>query len=95
MAPDVVLSLAMTDDRMTEGNDGKNVVRWVMHDWAEYYDPGAVALPGSGTLAKVKSVKAVGESKGISALPENQSVDIQRKTRIHALRPRRVREGKR
>lgn len=44
MAPDVVLSLAMTDDRMTEGNDGKNVVRWVMHDWAEYYDPGALAV---------------------------------------------------
>jgi hypothetical protein len=63
--------------------------------WFQYYDSGAIALPGSDTLAKVKSVKTVGESKGVSALPENQSVDIQRTTRIHALRPRRVREGRR
>jgi hypothetical protein len=62
--------------------------------WFEYYDPGAVALPGSDTLAKVKSVKAMSESKGVSALVENHSVDIERKTRIHALRPRRVREGR-
>jgi hypothetical protein len=63
--------------------------------WFEYYNPGAVALPGSDTLAKAKSVKTMSESKGISVLPENQSVDIQRKTRIHPLRPRRVREGSR
>jgi hypothetical protein len=63
--------------------------------WFEYYDPGAVALRGSDTLARVRSVKALSESKGVSVLPENQSVDIQRKTRIHALRPRRVREGRR
>lgn len=31
---------------------------------ALYNDPGAVALLGSGTLAKVKSVKAVGERSG-------------------------------
>jgi hypothetical protein len=63
--------------------------------WFEYYDSGAIALPGSDTLAKVKSVKAVAESQRVSALPENQSVDIHRTTRIHALRPRRVREGRR
>jgi len=63
--------------------------------WFEYYNPGAVALPGSDKLAKVKSVKAMSESKGVSALPENQSVDVQRKTKILALRPRRVREGRR
>jgi hypothetical protein len=62
--------------------------------WFEYYDSGAVALPGSDTLAKTKSVKAIGESKGVSALPENQSLNINRKIKIHALRPRRVREGK-
>ena len=62
--------------------------------WFEYYNPGAVALPGSDTLAKAKSVKTMSESKGISVLRENQSVDIQRKTRIHPLRPRRVREGR-
>jgi len=61
--------------------------------WFEYYDPGAIALRGSDTLARVRSVKAVAESKLVSALPENQSVDIHRTTRIHALRPRRVREG--
>ncbi len=63
--------------------------------WFEYYNPEAVALPGSKTLAKVKSVKAMSKSKGVSVLPETQSVDIQRKARIHALRPRRVREGRR
>jgi hypothetical protein len=63
--------------------------------WFEYYDPGAVALRGSDTLARVRSVKALSESKGVSVLPENQSVDVQRTTRIHALRPRRVREGRR
>jgi hypothetical protein len=62
--------------------------------WFEYYDAGGIALPGSDTLAKVKSVKAVAESKRVSALPENQSVDIHRTTSIHALRPRRVREGR-
>jgi hypothetical protein len=62
--------------------------------WFEYYDPGAVALRGSDTLAKVRSVKALSESKGVSVLPENQSVDVQRTTRIHALRPRRVRDGR-
>jgi hypothetical protein len=62
--------------------------------WFEYYNPGAIALPGSDALAKAKSVKTMSESKGISVLPENQSVDIHRKTRIHALRPRRVREGR-
>jgi len=62
--------------------------------WFEYYDPGAVALRGSDTLARVRSVKALSESKGVSVLPENQSVDVQRTTRIHALRPRRVRDGR-
>ena len=62
--------------------------------WFEFYDPGAVALRGSDTLARVRSVKAMSESTGVSVLPENQSVDIQRTTRIHALRPRRVREGR-
>ena len=62
--------------------------------WFEYYNPGVVALPGSDALAKAKSVKIMSESKGISVLPESQSVDIQRKTRIHPLRPRRVRGGR-
>jgi hypothetical protein len=62
--------------------------------WFEYYDPGAVALPGSDTLAKVKSVKAMSESKGVSALPENHSVEVERRIRIHTSRPRRVREGR-
>jgi hypothetical protein len=62
--------------------------------WFDYYDSGAVALPGSDALAKIKSVKAMGESKGVSALPEDQSLNIDRKIRIHALRPRRVREDR-
>jgi Matrixin len=44
MAPDVVLSVAMTDDTMPEGNDGRNVVAWVTENWAEFYDPGALAV---------------------------------------------------
>jgi hypothetical protein len=62
--------------------------------WFEYYSPGAVALPGSPRLAKVKSVKAMSESNGISALPENHSVEVERRIRIHPSRPRRVREGR-
>jgi len=62
--------------------------------WFEYYNPGAVALPGSKTLAKVKSVKAMSGSKGVSALLENDSADVQRRIRIHPSRPRRVREGR-
>ena len=62
--------------------------------WFEYYNPEAVALPGSDALAKVKSVKAMSESKGVSALPENHSVEIERRIRIRAPRPRRVREGR-
>jgi hypothetical protein len=63
--------------------------------WFEYYDPGAVALPGSKALAEVKSVKALSEVKGASVLPENDSVVPQKSVRIVAVRPRRVREGKR
>jgi hypothetical protein len=62
--------------------------------WFEYYDPGAVALPGSDRLAKVKSVRAMSESKEISALPENHSVEGERRIWIHPSRPRRVREGR-
>jgi len=36
-----------------------------------------------------------GKSKGVSVLPENQSVKNEHKIVIHAARPRRVREGKR
>ena len=62
--------------------------------WFEYYDPGAVALPGSKALAKVKSVNALSELKGASVLPENDSVVPEKNVRIVAVRPRRVREGK-
>ena len=62
--------------------------------WFEYYNPEAVALPGSDALLKVKSVKAMGESKGVAALPENHSVEVERRIRIHTSRPRRVREGR-
>jgi hypothetical protein len=57
--------------------------------WFEYYDPGAIALPGSDKLAKVKSVKAMSESK----VPENHSAEVERTIRIRPSRPRRVREG--
>jgi hypothetical protein len=62
--------------------------------WFEYYDPGAIALPGSGRLAKVKSVKAMSQSKGVSGLPENHSAEVERTIRIRPSRPRHVRKGR-
>jgi hypothetical protein len=62
--------------------------------WFDYYDAGAIALAGSDRLAKVKSVKAVSESKGVSGLPENHSAEVERTIQIRPSRPRRVREGR-
>jgi len=43
--------------------------------WFDYYGGDKAALKGSKTLSKLKSVKAMGEQKGTSPLPENESVE--------------------
>ena len=46
--------------------------------WFDYYDEGAAALEGSGTLAQLKSVIRMGREKGESPLPENESATPRR-----------------
>jgi len=43
--------------------------------WFDLYDEGTKSLPGSKTLRKVKSVSEMDGQKGMSSLPENESVD--------------------
>jgi len=43
--------------------------------WFDYYCGDNAALKGSKTLSKLKSVKAMGEQKGTTPLPENDSVE--------------------
>jgi len=42
--------------------------------WFDYYDDNLTAVEGSGILAKLKSVVAMGKKKGDVPLPENESV---------------------
>lgn len=42
--------------------------------WFDYYDERQTAVPGSGVLAKLKSVFQLGQEKGDVPLPENESV---------------------
>ena len=61
--------------------------------WFDYYDESHRAVAGSDLLARLKSVFALGQSKGEVPLPENASVPA---TPVLPLgkgrRPRRVRE---
>jgi len=43
--------------------------------WFEYYGGDTTALEGAKKLAKLKSVKEMGETKGETRLPENESVE--------------------
>jgi hypothetical protein len=62
--------------------------------WFEYYDDEAMALNGSKTLGKLKSVVAVGKEKGETPLPENESVDPENVVPLQKRRrPHQVREG--
>jgi hypothetical protein len=62
--------------------------------WFEYYDETASAVPGSGTLNRLKSVQQMGKSKGDVPLPENASVTGETVVKLRkGLRQGQVREG--
>ena len=46
------------------------------YPWFDYYDKELNALDGSKSLAGLKSVKQMGQSKGEHPLPENDSADV-------------------
>jgi hypothetical protein len=62
--------------------------------WFDYYQDGVEALPGSNTLADLKSAFQISQTKGDYALPENDPFDLP-STQIRQLgRGRPVREMK-
>jgi hypothetical protein len=62
--------------------------------WFDYYRDDVEALPGSDTLAELKSVSQISQTKGDHALPENEPV-TQPPTQIRQLgKGRLVREMK-
>ncbi len=62
--------------------------------WFDYYDDAAKAVQGSGVLSKLKSVLGMGEHKGESPLPENESCTSQNTVALKPKRsPNEVREG--
>jgi hypothetical protein len=62
--------------------------------WFDYYRDDVEALAGSNTLAELKSVSQLSQTKGDHALPENEPVTLPR-TQIRQLGKRRlVREMK-
>jgi len=54
--------------------------------WFDYYGGDVKAIKGAKTLAKLKSVKELGQQKGEAPLPESQSVEV---TKIRKLGPRK------
>ncbi len=50
--------------------------------WFDYYGGDIKALKGAKALAKLKSVKEIGQQKGEAPLPENESVEV---TKVHTL----------
>lgn len=64
------------------------------YPWFDYYDAELKAVDGSEILAGLKSVKAIGEQKGTSPLPENNSVSVTNLINLRAgLQPQQVRES--
>ncbi len=63
--------------------------------WFDYYDDSQSAVPGTPTLAGLKSVAQVAIEKGDVALPENESVTPEHVVAIRqGLRREQVREGR-
>ena len=60
--------------------------------WFEYYGADAAALDGAGTLARLKSVAAMGQEKGETPLPENEPAAAGRPIPLRKIGSRRVRE---
>jgi hypothetical protein len=61
--------------------------------WFDYYGGDKAALAGANKLAKLKSVKAMGEKKGETPLPENESVEPGPVITLGEARTTVVREG--
>ena len=61
--------------------------------WFDYYDDHAVALEGSDTLKKLKSILQLAKLKGTKPLPENESVELEHITMLGPKRKHQVREG--
>jgi len=60
--------------------------------WFDYYSD-TKSVDGSPLLAKLKSVFAIGQSKGESPLPENESVTVERPVELGQQRANVVREA--
>jgi len=64
------------------------------YPWFDYYDAELKALGGAKALARLKSVKAMGQEKRAEPLPENESLVVTRIVDLRAgLRPNQVRES--
>ena len=61
--------------------------------WFEYYADGAATLPGSETLADVKSIATLADVLGFDPLPENESVTPKDVVRLGKRSRFEVREG--
>jgi len=62
--------------------------------WFNYYDDSAKGVQGSGILNKLKSVLGMGDHKGETPLPENESCTSQNTVTLKPKRnPNEVREG--
>ena len=62
--------------------------------WFDYYDDKLVAVEGSETLSKVKSIAELAEEKGDNPLPENETVDPKNVVALRAgLKKGEVRDG--
>jgi hypothetical protein len=60
--------------------------------WFDYYGGDAEAIEGAKALANAKSVAIMGKERGVSALPENMSVDVERIIQLRAAGSAEVRE---
>ncbi len=60
--------------------------------WFDYYDGDRAAIPGSETLAGLRSVAGTGQEKGESPLPENDPLDVSEVVRLAPAGERAVRE---
>ena len=64
------------------------------YPWFDYYDKEQTALGGSKTLAGLKSVLGMGQTKRVDPLPENESVSVSNLVNLRAgLPPHQVRES--
>jgi hypothetical protein len=60
--------------------------------WFDYYGGDAKVLPGSPVLGEIKSVLAMGRTRGTPPLPENNSAEIERIITLRRARGAEVRE---